>query len=76
MDGRPTRRQLFGGGITAAGGALAGGGVGALLGGASAAAAALDETRAIRHALAIEQLVLIAYRQVVGSAVLTTTVRA
>ncbi len=71
----PTRRELIRGGIIAGGGALAG--AGGLLAGASAAAAMASpaETRALTHALELEQLIVIAYRQVLGSPVVKPATR-
>jgi Ferritin-like domain len=66
-----TRRELMQDGAAAAAVAGALGLAGAA---AAAAATAPVQARALTHALQIEQLVVIAYRQVVGSSVLTPSV--
>jgi Ferritin-like domain len=77
MDGRPTRRALIRGGIIAGGGALASAGAAALLdsGAAQAAASRPAEERALTHALELEQLMVIAYRRVLGSRVIRPDTR-
>ena len=71
MKRKPTRRELMRDGVV---GAAAAGTVG--LAGAAVAAAAPGpvEARALTHALQIEQLVVIAYREVLGSPLLTPSV--
>jgi Ferritin-like domain len=77
MAPRRTRRQLVSDGVVAAA-ALAGAGTAAsaLASIASAAVPPQVEARAVTHALQIEQLVLIAYRQVVASPVVHPSVGA
>jgi hypothetical protein len=73
MEPRKTRRELVG----VAGGVLAGTAAATALGPPLAAAApAQVEARALTHALQIEQLVVISYRQVTASRVLKPAVRA
>jgi Ferritin-like domain len=81
MDRRPTRRGLMRDGIRLGSGTLAAGtlAAGSLAAGADAAEAIAaptqDETQALIHALELEQVVVIAYQQVVASAALRPGVR-
>lgn len=77
MGARPTRRELVGKGLALGGTALAAGGGADLLAGTAPAVAAPAqvEARALTHALQIEQVVVIAYHQVVASDVLRASVR-
>jgi Ferritin-like domain len=71
MKLRPTRRQLVSDGLTAAVGLAGAGGAASVLASTASAAGAPPqvEAMALTHALQIEQLLLIAYRQVVASPV-------
>jgi Ferritin-like domain len=71
MGLRSTRRQLVSDGIAAGAGLVGAGAVASVLASAASATAAPPqvEARALTHALQIEQLLLIAYRQVVASPV-------
>jgi hypothetical protein len=76
MGLRSTRRELIRDGITVGGGTVAVGTLAAGINSATAIAAPTQaETQALTHALQIEQVVVIAYSQVLGSAVLTPSVR-
>ncbi len=74
MDHGATRRELIRGGIIAGGGVLTGAG-GLVAASSAQAAASSGEARALTHALELEQLMVIAYRRVLGSPVIRPDTR-